>query len=358
MMSLDQLDAIRRIDSANFISFITGFPSQLRDALKLFAGMKLDKLSGKPFASVVLSGVGGSAIGAEFVRSRLIYSARIPVTVIRHYRLPEFVNETTLVIACSYSGNTEETLEAVDEAVRKKARVVVVTSGARLEEMGRLKGFECIKIPPGFPPRMAMGFSIVAILSILETFGLAPSMRNEIEESVNLLENLAAEKYGISIPEKSNHAKQIAKSIFGKFPVIYASCDYLEAVALRWREQIEENAKQLSGHFLFPEMTHNEIVGWQEPRNVLKQFVAFLLSDPQDHPRVSYRFNYAEKVIRKTGAEVIKLSGEGKSPLARMFSLAYLSDFVSYYLAILNNVNPVSIEVIDALKKELAAKVR
>ncbi|MBI4971794.1 MAG: bifunctional phosphoglucose/phosphomannose isomerase [Candidatus Omnitrophica bacterium] len=351
MTDLENLDQIRLLDSGDFLDLILKFPAQLQEALK--NKFELRKPS-TAISSIVLSGVGGSAIGAEFVRSRLIYSCPIPITVLRHYRLPQFVNSSTLVIACSYSGDTEETLAAVDEAVRKKAKLVTVTSGGCLARMAEEKGFDCVRIPSGYPPRAAMGFSIISILSILEKFGITSSTKLEAEESISLLERLAGDEYGVSIPETKNPAKQLARLIQGKYPIIYASTDYMEAVALRWREQIEENAKTLAGHYLFPEMTHNEIVGWHEPKHLLNQFAAIFLLDPShDHPRIKHRFNYSKTVIQKTGASVVDLTARGNSPLARMFSLAYLSDFVSFYLAMLNDVDPTPIQVIDTLKKEL-----
>jgi len=351
MTDLENINQIRALDSANFLDLILKFPDQLREALKIVPSLQKPK---DKIASVVLSGVGGSAIGAEFVRSRLVYSCEIPVSVIRHYRLPQFVNSGTLVIACSYSGDTEETLAAVDEAIQKRVKLVVVTSGGKLAKLAKEKGFGCVIIPTGYPPRAAMGFSIVSIFSILEKFGIAPSVKAEVEESISLLQRLAAEEYGVSIPDSKNPAKQIARMIQGRYPIIYAATDYMEAVALRWREQIEENAKTLAGHYLFPEMTHNEIVGWHEPKNLLNQFAALFLMDPaHDHPRIKHRFDYSKKVIQKTGAKVMELTAQGSSPLARMFSMAYLSDFVSFYLAMLNDIDPTPIEVIDTLKKEL-----
>jgi len=356
MTDLDSFAEINQIDSQGFLNRIVGFPKQLEEALNLQPSFNINPFPGSHISSVVISGVGGSAIGAEFVRSRLMDISKLPLSVIRHYRLPEYVNQNTLVIASSYSGNTEETISAVEEGLKKKAQIVVVTSGGKLQEMAKARGLNCFIIPSGYPPRMAIGFSIVAVFSILESLQVAPSMKNEIEESSHLLENLAREEYGVHIPESQNLAKQLARLLYGKFPVIYASSDYMDAVALRWREQIEENAKTLAGHFLLPEMTHNEIVGWHEPKDLLNRFVTIFLIDSEDHRQIKYRFDYSEKVIRKTGAEIVRLETRGKYPLARMFSLAYLSDFTSFYLALLNGIDPTPIEVIDRLKRELVQK--
>lgn len=357
MMDLDQLTEVRRLDSQNFLDRILKFPHQFEEASRGGCGFSGKLVGPGDIASVVLAGVGGSAIGAEFVRSRLIYLARVPICVFRHYRLPAFVNSKTLMIASSYSGNTEETVQAVEEGIAQKANIVVITSGGKLQELAREKGLALIKVPQGYPPRMAIGFSISSILSVLETLGIAPSFQSELEETAGLLKQLAQDQYQIEIPEAKNPAKRLARALLGKFPLIYASSDYMEAVALRWREQLEENAKTLSGHFLFPEMTHNEIVGWCHPRDLLNRFTAvFLVDSKQDHERIQYRFQFAEEVIRGAQAEVIRLEACGQSPFARMFSLAYLSDFVSFYLAMLNEVDPTSIQVIDQLKKELSKK--
>lgn len=353
MTDLENREAMRAIDSDNLLARILGFSDQLREALTLGSAFKPDSLNLKNISTIVFTGLGGSSIGAEFVRSWLAYSCETPIFVNRHYRLPHFVNQKTLVIASSYSGNTEETFSAAEEALKKKAQMIVITSGGKLEEMAKREGLPCLKIPKGYPPRTALGFSVVSTLCVLHSLGLTPPIATEVKETCELLERLSNRHYGLDIPEKENSAKQLARSLYGRFPVIYASSDYLEAVALRWRGELEENAKTLASHFLLPEMTHNEIVGWREPKNLLAQFLVLFLHDPGDHPRVKLRFDFSEKVIKQSGAQVISLASEGKSPLARMFSLAYLADFTSFYLAMLYGVNPTPVNVIEELKREM-----
>jgi len=256
---LDDLNEIKKIDSADFIKMITGFPQQLPEALTLSEKITLDSVRGFTPSSVVFTGLGGSAIGAELARSWLNFSCSKPVIVNRHYRLPAFVSEKTLVIAISYSGNTDATLMAVDEALRRKAPLCIISSGGELKELALNKNIPFLEMPKGYFPRMAIGFSSVCILSILNKLGLCPSAVDEVQESSELLTELEREKYGPNVPYEGNFAKQLAQTLFGKYPLIYSSVDYLEAIAFRWRQQLEENAKTLTGHFLLPEMAHNEI---------------------------------------------------------------------------------------------------
>jgi glucose/mannose-6-phosphate isomerase len=209
-----------------------------------------------------------------------------------------------------------------------------------------------ITIPPGLPPRAALGYSSITLLGILRALHLIPDPRKEIEETVALLSTLAA-RNSTRTPEKENIAKGIARSLHGKVVAIYASCGLLDSAAVRWRGQMEENGKNLAFHHVFPEMNHNELVGWEYPPEVLQRLGVIFLRDKDDHPQVQRRLDWTKQMISTRAGAVWELWSEGHSRLARIFSLICLGDFASLYLAYLNGVDPTSVAAIDSLKKHL-----
>lgn len=214
-----------------------------------------------------------------------------------------------------------------------------------------------IQIPSGFSPRAALGYSVIPLLIAFSKIGFLQAYRpDELKEAQELIRNLAQTQYGVSIHLEQNLAKQLATFCFEKYPIIYAGSDYLDVVALRWRGQIEENAKALASHHILPEMNHNELVGWRFPQKLLKEAVVFFLRDHSDHQRVQLRMDLTRKVIERYAGKVVELFSRGKGLLARMFSLVYLGDWISFYLATLNGVDPTPVEVIQYLKSELAKK--
>ncbi len=355
MSLLDQKEKMERNDPQNMAKLIHGFSDQLKHAEEIGRKLSVDAHLGKGISKIVFSGLGGSAIGADFIRSYLAYDMDVPIFVNRHYRLPHFVDDKTLLIVSSYSGNTEETLSALQEGLKRKAKIFAITSGGQLANQARIHSFPVIQIPGGFSPRAALGYSVIPLLVALSKIGFPRAYRpEELQETQELTRHLAETQYGVSIQLEGNLAKQLASTCFRKYPIIYAGVDYLDVVALRWRGQIEENAKALASHHILPEMNHNELVGWQYPKELLKEAVVFFLRDQADHKRVQTRMALTKKVIERSAGKVIELSSQGKSLLARMFSLTFLGDWTSFYLAALYQVNPTPVEAIQYLKSELA----
>ena len=355
MSILDSKEEMTKIDQHNMAKLIQDFSSQLKHAEEIGRSLSLDSSLGKDLSKIVFSGLGGSAIGADFVRSYLAYDLAVPIFVNRHYRLPQFVDRHTLLIVSSYSGDTEETLASLKLGMKQGAKILAISSGGELSRLSQTHSFPLIKIPGGFSPRAALGYSAVPLLVALSKIGFEKAYRpEELVEAKDLIRTLAESQYGISIPFERNLAKQLATSCFKKYPIIYAGADYLDVVALRWRGQIEENAKALASHHILPEMNHNELVGWQHPKELLKEAVVFFLRDQADYKRVQMRMNLTRGVVGRLAGKVVELSSQGKGLLARMFSLIYLGDWVSFYLAILYQVDPTPVEVIQYLKNELA----
>jgi glucose/mannose-6-phosphate isomerase len=335
-------------------SLIQSLPVHLQEAAQATRGLSLPAPA--RISHVVVSGMGGSAAGGDVIRAATAAGLRIPLFVCRDYRLPGFVDSSTLVIASSYSGNTEETLSAYDQARAAGASIVCVSSGGKLEALAKSHGHPVLGLPPGLPPRAALGYSTVMLLGILTGLGLVPDMTEALSETVQILKGLA-KRVGPGVPQQENQAKLIAQSLHGRVAAIYAASALLEPAAVRWRGQIEENAKNLAFHHLLPEMNHNELVGWQLPAHVLKQVGVIFLRDQGDHPQVQRRFDLTREIVMRAAGACHEVWSEGESPLARIFSVISLGDHVSLYLAWLNSVDPTPVPVIEALKQKLGAYV-
>jgi len=355
MSLLDQPDRWISVDPQFMSSLLEAFPDQVRAAAEISCNLPLT-LPQKP-ANLVVTGLGGSAIGGDIARSVVGRELKVPLIINRDYRLPGFVDSSSLVFACSYSGNTEETISSYLEARQAKAARICITSGGRLKDLADCDDCPVISLPGGLPPRAALGHSLLALLGALQALYLTPDMTDPIAEVVDLMPRLL-KRYGPANPETDNIAKRLARSLHGRIIAIYASNEVLDAAAFRWRSQIAENAKSLAFHHLLPEMNHNELVGWQNPRDLLREIGVVLLRDKGDHPQVQRRFELTRELIRaKARALVHEVWSEGDSLLARIMSIIYLGDFVSLYLAYLNETDPTPVEVIDYMKRKLGSAV-
>jgi glucose/mannose-6-phosphate isomerase len=311
--------------------------------------------SAQNFQNIVVLGMGGSAIGGDLLSDYLANELSIPIVVIRGYDIPKFVDENSLVFAVSYSGNTEETLSALKRCLEAKARIIALTSGGKLAVLARENKFPVIKVPAGIQPRAAISYLFFPILKALERLGLTKERNEEIEETLNILQELSKE-YGAKSPLKNNFAKKVALSLYQHLPLVYSSEGLLEAVAMRWKTQINENSKWPCFWNVFPELDHNEIVGYEIENNINRQLKIIYLQDKEGLLRVEQRREITRKIIEDKVTEFITCPTRGKGKMARMFSLIFLGDLVSYYLAILNQVDPSPVACIEDLKKELAKR--
>jgi len=331
---------------------VQSFSAQVEGAMQVARTLSLTVPS--RIGNVVVCGMGGSAIAGDVIRAATATLLPVPLLVCRDYRLPAFVGSSTLVFASSYSGNTEETISAYEQARAAGASIVCLTSGGKLASLAQSHGHPVIQLPGGLPPRAALGHSAVMLLGALSVLGLAPDMTEPLRETVELLIRLAA-RYGIEVPEHDNRAKTIARSLQGRLVAVYASNANLDPAAVRWRGQMEENAKNLAFHHLLPEMNHNELVGWQLPEQALRQIGVVFLRDQGDHPQMQRRFDFTKEIVSRRTSVVHEVWSEGESLLARIFSVICLGDFVSLYLACLNSVDPTPVSVIETLKQRLGA---
>ncbi|MCD6505075.1 bifunctional phosphoglucose/phosphomannose isomerase [Candidatus Poribacteria bacterium] len=342
--------AIAQYDTENMLELLVGFPNQCREAYRIGLSVDLPK-SYRYAQNIVISGMGGSAIGGDLIRCVLNRYTVVPIIVNRHYSIPEFVNEKTLFVSSSYSGNTEESIEAFRDAIEAEAMCMAITSNGELERLAVDYYIPTIKIPSGMPPRCALGYTFIPVLTAICRLGFAPNfnLKYELDEAISILEGMSQE---LSPQNPDNLSIQIARRIYGKIPIFYASQD-LEAVYVRWKGQMSENSKSLAYGNCFPEMNHNEIEGWRHPAGLLGKLHVILLRDRFDHERVQRRMDITKELIEGYPDGISEVFSRGEGILARLLSLIYIGDFVSFYLAVLNEENPTPVERIGVLKSRL-----
>lgn len=318
------------------------FTNQLRDAIKIGANTPFT-VPNKTITSVLICGLGGSGIGGKIIDLLLKSDITIPVIVTNDYSIPNFVNENTLVISSSYSGNTEETLTAVIESHKRNAEVVAITSGGKLLELVKENGWNSLVVPGGEQPRGMLAYSLVQLLYIFENYKLVePNYTPLLPEVIELVDS--------NETDIQSEAKELASNIHNKQVVIYAE-QSLEGVAVRFRQQINENAKELCWHHVLPEMNHNELVGWaggNSNQAIIK------INSSLDFYRTKKRWEICKEVISKQTNSIYEIDAKGSSKLVQILYLIHLTDWLSVYLADLKNVDSVEVDVIIHLKSELS----
>ena len=352
-MTLDDVESIRKADPSNMYNRIFDLPEQMADALTLAQRWQIDADEFSGIKNIVVIGMGGSAIGGDLTRTYLSSKLLVPFEVCRHYVLPEYVDDETLVIAASYSGNTEETISAMEDALSRKAMMVAISSGGMLGEICELNQIPMATLPEGWQPRAAIGYSFIPLVMFLEKIGLAKDVAKELEIVVDSLQKFR-DGYIEDSPTEQNPAKKLAQKIHGRIPIIYSGPTLMDAVAVRFKGQICENGKNLAFANHFAEFNHNELVGWSKTIEPFKdKLVVIILRDAGDHPQIRKRMNIVKEIIKNLDVELVEVHSKGAVRLERMFSLIQIGDFASYYLAVLNEVDPTPVDAIDDLKNAL-----
>ena len=306
--------------------------------------------------SVVVAGMGGSALAALIVKVLLDPDLTIPFDIIRGYDLPNYVNRNTLVIASSYSGNTEETLTALEQAEKKGAQLAILASGGKLIDIATNYSIAHVSVPGGVQPRMAMIYNLHALFAILNTFNVINhSLLDELEKLSGWLGREIAE-WAPEVPTDKNYAKQLALEAIGKTPVFYGG-QLTGPIAYKWKISWNETAKNTAFWNEYPEFNHNEFMGWTS-HPIEKPFVVFDILSSFERPRVLQRFELSDRLLsgKRPHASTIELQGE--SLLAQSLWGCILADYASVYAAILNNVDPTPVVLIEKLKHELAEDPR
>lgn len=350
----DRLDAPAtrtKLDPTGMLDWVEQFPEQCQQGSLIAHAAVLPRF--RAINNVVVCGMGGSAIGGDLLRAYALPVGAKPIEVIRGYTLPCYVDKKTLVVASSYSGNTEETLSAYAEAKKRGAQILAITTGGKLLNACNRDGYPVVQTPGGLSPRAALGYSLFPLLVCMMRVGVIPDQDKSIKAALRTLKT-CVNSFGWSTALSANPAKKLAHVLMGTIPVVYAGSEEFSPIANRWACQINENAKVFAHMNTVPEMNHNEILGWKNPRQTLsKQHVVYLM-DKGYHKQVKKRFSVMKPIIAEYAHGISEVQSLGTDRLARMMSLISLGDFVSVYLAYLYREDPVPIPAIDLLKAELA----
>lgn len=351
MHLLDESGLLTRLDPHGMMALTLDFPAQCERAMSLASNATLPDLPCTP-RQVLVCGMGGSAIGGDYLRALFEEYGTLPVQVIRDYHLPHSVDSNTLVFAVSYSGNTEETLACYAQARARGAMILAISSGGTLKQRADADGVFHLQVPGGQPPRTALGYLFVPLMRLAERLGLLPDLSQPYSQMLQRLVQ-TRDALQMSVPYAQNPAKQLAQALHKRIPLIYGSGGARATVAMRWKGQINENAKQHAFAYTFPELNHNEILGWVKSSEQAKNWSVVVLRDPDESAKIRTRIEVTHRLVGER-AEWHELTAEGSSQLERLLHLTYFGDFVSLYLALLNEVDPENIDYINILKAELA----
>ena len=321
--------------------YINDFTNHLREAMEIGNASKLNK-SDKKFSNILICGLGGSGIGGTIVNDIVSPLSNIPILATKDYSIPNFVDENTLVIASSYSGNTEETIYALEKCQKRNAEICIITSGGKLKNIAEENNYNHIVIPGGQPPRAMFGYAFTELFFVLNHYGIIDdSFKSDFSKSISLLDS---EKENIQ-----KEAMELAKKMYQKTPVIYVANGF-EGVAIRFRQQINENSKMLCWHHVVPEMNHNELLGW---RTNVNDLAVVYFRNKSDFERNQIRMDINKKVISEFTTNITEIWSKGESKIANTLYHISLGDWVSWYLSEMNNVDAIEIDVINFLKGEL-----
>jgi len=345
---LDNLREIKRIDKSDMLSFCVNAPKHYEKAAKLAKTVSISYPKPK---TIIVAGMGGSAMGGELLRDWARDKIAVPIEVCREYLLPAYTNKNTLVFVVSYSGETEESLSAFLDAIKRKCMTVCISSGGVLHEFSEKLNFPHLCVPSGMAPRATLPYLFAPLPILLEKIGLVSDVTSEISETIKILRYVSDS----NSPEKSfnsNFSKKFASSICGTVPVVYGFGIY-RAVAQRLKTQFNENSKVPAKWEFFPELNHNEIVGWEAAKELAKYFSVILIRDDDEPVAMRQRIQATKELICKESVKVFEIQSFGKSRLAKMSSVICVGDFTSVYLAIMRGIDPTPVKTIDLLKKKV-----
>ena len=322
--------------------YINDFSNHLREAIEIANNTTLSPYT-KEISNILICGLGGSGIGGTIVSDIISSKVNIPIAATKDYSIPNFVNEHTLVIANSYSGNTEETLYALEKCQARGAEIAVITSGGKLKTIAEEKKYNKIIIPGNQPPRAMFGYAFTELFFMLNHYGIIDdSFKSDFDKAITLIDT---EKADIQ-----KQAMNLAKKMYKQTPVIYVAKGF-EGVAVRFRQQLNENSKMLGWHNVVPEMNHNELLGW---RTNVDGLAVVYFRNKCDYDRNQIRMDINKKVISKFTSNITEIWSKGDSLIENSLYHISVGDWTSWYLSEMNNVDAIEIDVIDFLKGELA----
>jgi glucose/mannose-6-phosphate isomerase len=345
---LDDLNKIRKIDKNNMLSFCVEAPKHYAEAAK-----KAEQLAisySKP-QTIIVAGMGGSAIGGELLKDWTRDKVAVPVEVCREYSLPAYADKHTLVFVVSYSGETEESLSTFLDAIKRKCMIICISSGGTLHKFAEKLNVPHLRVPSGMAPRATLPYLFMPLPILLEKTGLVSDVTQEISETVKVLNQVSDANSPARLLE-DNFSKKLASSICGTVPVVYGFGIY-RSVAQRFKTQFNENSKVPAKWEYFSELNHNEIVGWEEARELAEHFSIILIRDDDETEVIRRRIETTKELLSKEALKIFEVGSIGKSMLAKMSSVICMGDFTSVYLAIMRGIDPTPVKTIALLKEKM-----
>jgi glucose/mannose-6-phosphate isomerase len=339
---------MKTIDKSDMLSFCVEAPKHYAEAAKI---AKAVSISYPRPQTIIVAGMGGSAIGGELLKDWSRDKIAVPIEVCREYLLPAYVNKNTLVFVLSYSGETEESLGVFLDAVKRKCMTVCISSGGKLHEFAEKLSVPHVHVPSRMAPRVALPYLLMPLLLSLKKIGLISDVTSEISETIKSLRHIS-DSNSPEKPFKDNFSKKLASSICGTVPVVYGFGIY-RAVAQRLKTQFNENSKVPAKWDSFPELNHNEIVGWEAAKELAEHFSIILIRDNDEPEEMRQRIQITKELMNKESLKVFEIQSTGKSKLARMSSVICVGDFTSVYLAIMRGIDPTPVETITLLKEKM-----
>lgn len=345
---LDNSEKIHTIDKSEMLNFCVNAPIHYRKAVDIAEKMNIN--FSKP-EKIIIAGMGGSAIGGDLVKDWVRNQLKVPIEVNREYYLPQYADQKTLVLVISYSGDTEESLSAFLDALKRGCMIYCISSGGALLKYAKKYNVPYLVVPGGMPPRAALPYLLVPMLVFLEKSGLVLGVKEGLEETLKILDKICKEN-GPDNLLCENFAKNLAHNIGDSTPTVYGF-DYFRSVALRFKQQFNENSKSPAKSEVFPEIDHNEIVGWETRGELTRWFSLIFIRDRNEANEIRSRIENTKNIVEQAGLMTFEIEAEGQSRLAKMISTVVIGDFVSVYLAILREVDPTPVRNIDYLKETL-----
>jgi glucose/mannose-6-phosphate isomerase len=345
---LDNVGETKRIDKSDMLSFCVDAPKHYEKAAKLAKAVSISYPKPK---TIIVGGMGGSAIGGELLKDWARDKIAVPIEVCREYSLPAYADKNTLVFIVSYSGETEESLSVFLDAIKRKCMIICISSGGVLHDFSEKLNVPHLRVPSGMAPRATLPYLFAPLPILLEKIGLVSDVTSEILETVKILRHVS-DSNSPEKPLNNNFSKRLASNICGTVPAVYGFGIY-RAVALRLKTQFNENSKVPAKWEFFPELNHNEIVGWEAVKEFAKYFSIILIRDDDEPEAMRQRIQATKELICKESVKVFEIQSFGKSKLAKMSSVICIGDFTSVYLAIMRGIDPTPVKTIDLLKKKV-----
>ena len=345
---LEDTGGMRKIDQSNMLEFCTDAANHYRASVENAEKIKLDYPNPD---NVVIAGMGGSAIGGELAKDLTRDLTKIPIEISREYHLPAYAGKKTLAILASYSGDTEETLSSLLDAVKHKCQIYCLSSGGALLKYAEKLSLPYTQVQGGMPPRASLPYMLIPLLTCLEKTGVAPKVLGDFSEAKKVLEKVSAEN-SAQKPASENSAKTLALNLYNSAPVVYGFGIY-RGVALRFKQQFNENAKVPSKWETFSELNHNETMGWENPKELAKCYAVIFLRDKSEPTEIRSRIEITKSLMEPNVPKMFEVWAQGKSSLAKMLSTILVGDFTSVYLAMLRGVDPTPVNTVTAMKDKI-----